>query len=694
MTSEAAAEHRLVRPADLSDLVELGSVRLAPDGRFVVAVATRLPVEANRVVRALVTGLVDGETLREGSPAGPAASESLPCWAPEARTGGGWLLAAVRSDDHTSRVVLRRVGADGMLVEDDVSELARFDDPVTELSWSPDGRWLLAVVRERRDRVRAELPDDRRPPLRLTRLRYRYDGVGYTIDRPQQAYLIPVAGGPPRKLSRGWHDDFGFSWRPDSGAVVFVSQRHSLRDRTILNDVFVQVFDDAEPRQLTRTEYAYEQPCFSPDATRIAAIATDVASFPSTGDLVVLDAEGGEVLWRSDALDRDCNGPTTDAQAPIWTDNHTILALVEDAGSIHAIEASTERTGPPGRVVAGERWITSLAAGPDGTLAFVAASPAGPPALIARAEDGSERVLYAPNEDYRERHDLRRPEHSTVETTPGVFVDTWLVLPDPARWHAPHALLVSMQGGGGQYGWHWSHESQTLCAAGFAVLTMNARGSGGYGKDWYRAVSGTQATTPGHGWGVDDISDMLAVVEATLERCDRLDPDRVGVFGGSYGALCVTWMLERSDRFRAGWAERGPYNLFSLAGTNDESPWFFTSYIGRNHLDDPEAYWAASPLRRVAEIEAPLMIVHSENDYRCPIGQAEELFMALKLLGRDVELVRFPGESHGLTRTGSPVHRLQRLELLVEWFSGWLEPRAAGTPASGESEAVGVPAGA
>jgi dipeptidyl aminopeptidase/acylaminoacyl peptidase len=283
--------------------------------------------------------------------------------------------------------------------------------------------------------------------------------------------------------------------------------------------------------------------------------------------------------------------------------------------------------------------------------------------------------------------------HEIIETAPGVHIDSWLMLPDATRWRAPYPLLVSMQGGGSQYGYHWSHESQTLCGAGFAVLYMNARGSGGYGKAWYRSVCGPNAASPGAGWGEDDISDMLAVVDATLARSKELDPERVGVLGGSYGALCVTWMLERSDLFRAGWAERGPYNLYSLAGTNDESPWFFTQYLGRNQVEDPAAYWTSSPLRRVAEITAPLMIVHSENDLRCPIQQAEELFMALKILDRPVEFIRFPGEGHYLTRNGSPVHRLQRLELLVDWFTRWLKPQGAegsGVEAASEVDAAGV----
>ena len=138
------------------------------------------------------------------------------------------------------------------------------------------------------------------------------------------------------------------------------------------------------------------------------------------------------------------------------------------------------------------------------------------------------------------------------------------------------------------------------------------------------------------------VRDMLGTSQSS-------DASRVGVQGGSYGGLVTTWLLAASDDFAAGWAERGPYNLFSLAGTNDESPWFFEAYLGRSVVEDPSAYWATSALRLAEGITAPVAIMHSEEDRRCPIQQAEELFMALRLLGRTVEFYRFPGEGHGLS---------------------------------------------
>lgn len=185
-----------VRPADLSSLVELRSVRLSDDGRLLAAVATRLDQDSNRIERTLVTGFVDAGPLREGPPPEGRVSEELPRWEPAANGSTGRRLAAIRSDDARSRLVLRQIDDDGALLQDEEVELAQWHDPVTELCWSPDGQWLLAVVLEQRYRTIADLPADRRPPLRLTRLRYRYDGLGLTVNRPHRVPRVGLGRAP------------------------------------------------------------------------------------------------------------------------------------------------------------------------------------------------------------------------------------------------------------------------------------------------------------------------------------------------------------------------------------------------------------------------------------------------------------------------------------------------------------------
>lgn len=676
---QAAAPHRRtpVTASDLELFADIGGVQLSADAALVAAVVSRADIGENRYERVVVTGPADGSAEIRSLPAAKDVSEMLPAWSP-----AGHDLATVRHDDSGWSIWVHRLDrgtAEAVVVS--------WPDPIEELSWSPAGDRLLC--RPPADRSWWELPEDRRPPLRITTLRYREDGIGWTVNRPRQAYVVAVEPrAQPRKISTGGHDDAEFGWHPDGHQVVFVSQRQPDADHTIVNDVYLQDIDAEDPPpagspavRLTSTSLACSQPRVAPDGQIVAFIAMDVARFPSVTDLAAVPVAGGPVTIVSAGLDRDCNSASSGMNGPIWDNEGRLLVLVDDEGAINARRLDPRHPGRHQLVVGGNFRVTSLDAR-SGVLAFVSSSPTRPPRLVATGESDEARTLLAPSAEAVAARDLIGPAHRRVRTPDGTDVDSWLTLPDPRRWRAPYPLLLCLQGGGTQYGYQWSHEFQALAAAGFATLYLNPRGSAGYGNAWQRSVCGPAAATPGTGWGSVDIDDVVAVIRHTLGASDELDASRVGVQGGSYGGLVTTWLLAQTDLFAAGWAERGPYNLVSLAGTNDESPWFFETYLGRNVVEDPLAYWASSALRLAAGITAPIAIMHSEEDRRCPIQQAEELFMALKLLGRTAELIRFPGEGHGLSRTGSPVHRVQRLELMIDWFTRWLRPesRTGGMP--------------
>jgi dipeptidyl aminopeptidase/acylaminoacyl peptidase len=642
-------------PADLGRFAEVSQVEANSDGSAIVAVVSTPDLQSNRYRSTVVICPVRAG----GSPTELSGSAALPRWSPTAPER----FAVVRHDASGSTIEVH--GPAGSAVATVVSD---WPDAIEELSWSPDGAWLLFVVREPQDRAYWATPEDRRPPLRLTGLRYQEDGIGWLVGRPRQAYVVPASGGSPRKISRGGYDDAEFSWHPDGRSVFFVSQRQADRDRTVRNAVFQQQLDStADPLQLTDTAWCYGAPQASPDGSRVAVTRVDIDGYPAAGHLAVLALADGSVRDLTAELDRECLGSSIR-----WLDQRRIAVLVEDAGAT-GIREFDLTDGTARQVLGGPRRVTSFAV-VDGAFAGVVQTPDGPPRLVLASADGAETDLLAPNAELAEARWRCAPEHRRVPVADGVEIDTWLLLPPAAPVAAGHPLLVWLQGGGTAYGYQFSHEVQALCAAGFAVLYLNPRGSAGYGTDWMRAVSGPGAAVPGTGWGVDDIADVAAAVTATLAATPGLDPARVGVLGGSYGGLVTTHLLAQTELFAAGWAERGPYNLYSDAGTKDEAPWFFEAYLGGDHLQDPAAYWAASPLRLVEQITAPLIIVHSEEDRRCAVQQAEELFTALKLLGREVEFVRFPGECHGLTRSGSPIHRLQRLEIMLEWFGRWLTP--------------------
>jgi dipeptidyl aminopeptidase/acylaminoacyl peptidase len=204
------------------------------------------------------------------------------------------------------------------------------------------------------------------------------------------------------------------------------------------------------------------------------------------------------------------------------------------------------------------------------------------------------------------------------------------------------------------------------------VLFSNPRGGSGYSEAWGRAIRGP-IDGAGPGWGSVDYEDVMGVVDAALERFDFIDPERLGVLGGSYGGYLTSWIVGHTRRFRAALSERAVNQLVSAFGSSDLF-WIFERQFGGSMYDHTDEWLRMSPTSYAREIETPLLIVHSENDLRCNVEQAEHLFTLLRLQGKEVELLRFPAESHELSRSGSPLHRVQRFEAILEWFGRYLSP--------------------
>jgi dipeptidyl aminopeptidase/acylaminoacyl peptidase len=288
--------------------------------------------------------------------------------------------------------------------------------------------------------------------------------------------------------------------------------------------------------------------------------------------------------------------------------------------------------------------------------------------------DGEERRLTHLGDAFTRSHPLAEPVHFTANSTDGTTVDAWLLLPPvgtaPAGGGDRLPVLLNIHGGPfSQYGNRFFDEFQVQASAGYAVLYANPRGSSGSGEAFARAIRGPKAAEdPGSGWGGVDYDDLMAVVDEALSRFEDLDADRLGVIGGSYGGYMTSWIIGHTDRFKAACSERACNNLFTFAHTSDIGASFPAGYIGTSHLDDPDEFLRQSPVTYYRDMRTPLLILHSENDLRCPIEQAEDLYVRLKMTGGDVEFVRFPGESHELSRSGAPCHRVERLELILDWF--------------------------
>jgi dipeptidyl aminopeptidase/acylaminoacyl peptidase len=228
-------------------------------------------------------------------------------------------------------------------------------------------------------------------------------------------------------------------------------------------------------------------------------------------------------------------------------------------------------------------------------------------------------------------------------------------------------LLLNIHGGpASQYGFGFFDEFQVYAGAGYGVIYTNPRGSQGYGEAFTRAVIGD--------WGGGDFADVMAGLDEALRRFDFIDPERLGVMGGSYGGFLTSWTVGHTDRFKAGCSERAVNDQLGMFGNSDIGHLYNVVELGFLPWESWQVYLDRSPLTYAKDITTPLLIIHSEDDLRCPIEQAEQLFVALKTLRKEALFVRFPDENHELSRSGKPRHRLERFRIILDWFGKYLAP--------------------
>ncbi|MCU1450955.1 MAG: peptidase prolyl oligopeptidase active site domain protein [Acidimicrobiales bacterium] len=642
-------------PADIGALVAAGDPRVSPDGLTVAFTVTTIDLDANEYRSSIWVAAADGSSEPHAFTSGEH-KDATPRWSPDGRS-----LAFVRHKQDSKETEVCVIPAGG----GEAKVLLTWKDEVSDLAWSPDGGRLAFTARQRDEERYGKEKEKDQPPRRITRLFSRLDSVGWISDRPTHLFAVDVEGGEPSAVTGGEFEDGGLAWSPDGSELAFAAGRHDTWDLDYATDLFTVPVDGGEPTRLTETGPQYARPSFKSDGSAIAFHLEDWRSAPRHGQVGVLDRTTGDVRILTAGLDRNCS-PYPASRPPVW-DGADLLFLLEESGNVHLYRVPADGTGKPELVLGGDRQLGSFDLA-GGTLAYTVTTPTGLPEMFVRI-DGEDRQLTHLGDTFVEEHSVVAPERFTATSADGTEVEAWILPPVDREEGRRYPTLLNIHGGPfTQYGNRFFDEFQLQAAAGYAVVYANPRGSSGSSEAWGRAIRGRTTTDdPGSGWGGVDYEDLMAVVDQASARFDFVDPERVGAIGGSYGGYMTSWMIGHTDRFKAVVSERACNNLLTMEHTSDVAGSFRTE-IGVSHLDDPDEFLRQSPITYVRDMHTPLLIIHSENDLRCAIEQAEELFVALRMLGRTPEFLRFPGESHELSRSGAPRHRVQRVEAILDFF--------------------------
>jgi dipeptidyl aminopeptidase/acylaminoacyl peptidase len=650
-----------MRPEDVYALTSVGDPRLSPDGRHVAYVVNRIDREANGYRAAIWLAALDGSAEPRQLTSGER-SDHTPRWSPDGRLLG--FVSNRDGEDEKAHGELYVLPADG----GEPRRLTEGTEGVDSIAWSPDSR-RIAFVRRVRDEAYEEEDERKRPPRRFSRVFYKLDSVGWTGDRRKHLFVVDLEDGGERQLTHGDCENDEPAWSPDGSRIVFTSRRGDRWDVELVDALYELEVDSegSEPRRLTPPDESATMASFSPDGSLIAyRHEPEDGTYPHHGQIAVMRPDGSDRRVLTASLDRQCT-PFPHVREPVW-DGDRLAFRVEDGGNVHIYTVAADGSKEPELLAGGERSI-GLYDLVDGVLVYTASTSTRPHEL----HRGDGKRITSVCDEFVAGRELSEAERFTAVSADGTEVDAWLVRPPGFDEERSYPVLLTIHGGPfSQYETGFFDEVQVYAGGGYCVLYSNPRGGSGHSEAWGRAIRGP-GNGAGPGWGTVDYEDVLGVVDTALERFPFLDAERLGVLGGSYGGFMTSWIVGHTNRFKAALSERAVNHLVSAFGSSDLF-WVFERQFGGPMWENVDEWLRMSPATYARAIETPLLIVHSENDLRCNVEQGEHLFTLLRLLGKEVEMLRFPGESHELSRSGSPVHRVQRFEAILEWFGRYLSP--------------------
>jgi dipeptidyl aminopeptidase/acylaminoacyl peptidase len=673
------AEKRFITDKDIFSFTFAANPQLSPDGSQVAFVEVTVNEKEDRYDTALWLVSTKGGEAPRRLTNGPR--DSQPRWSPD-----GKQLAFVRSGEKDGKpqagqiYLLDFTGGEPRAL----TSLAKgAGNPV----WSPDGtRIAFTSSTTPEDTAKEKQKDEKKheSDVRvISRAVYRFNGAGYLDpDRPDHLWIISVPGTPEittsKQITSGNYDEDTPIWSPDGKTIYFISTRVPEPYYYISEEAIYAVpAEGGAIRQIIKWDGGINAPVLSRDGKRWAFRGEPnqpVNSYTQTDLWVVDNTAGAQPKNLTSSLDYDIGGGLTGDQhppraggggRPVWSaDGKSVYDLVgkEGRANLSSFDASTGRST---QLTTGDQEVFSVSPSADGSkLAYLVSTPTNIGDIYFQDSPGAApRRLTNVNEKLWSEISLTPPEEIWYTSFDGKKIHTWVQKPPDFDPHKKYPLILNIHGGPhSAYGYTFDHEFQWMAAKGYVVLYPNPRGSTTYGQQFGNII---QYRYPG-----DDYKDLMAGVDELIKR-GYIDEKRLGITGGSGGGVLTNWAITQTDRFAAAVSQRSisdwanwwytaDFTMFQPAWFKG-SPWQDKDFIDR------------SPITFVDKVKTPLMLIEGEADYRTPnTAGGEPMFRALKYKKVPTVMVRFPGETHELSRSGKPWHRVERLQHIVNWFDIYL----------------------
>ncbi len=663
MGSSADDTRTSLLPEHLYELVFVSDPALSPDGRRGIYVRTDIvrragdaPPRYRHRLRLVEPDAGSDVALTQGE------ADRAPRWSP---TGHAIAFLAPERAEATKPGAVAQLWVIA-LGGGEARRLTSFAAGVLHHRWSAAGDTVLVTTRgEWRDDVAADGTG-----RVVTERLHRGDGIGWVSSAPVELWRVEATDGARTHLWDFDRPPGTLEPTPDGEHVVYLAAERAEESDMGRTRLWSRPLRDGAARDLLGRSGSFTDPSVSPDGRHVALFdPQDPEDWGSPTSLTVVDLESGayRTLTHDVAASPSVAGDSrigAHPVAPRWEGARLVVALNRAGRSAIArvdLEGDVTEHMVPGAMH--DRVVTAFDARAGRILALIE-TPTSTGQLHTIDADGSERRLTSWNDALLRAHAGGIPAPArTFDTADGQALTYWRL--DPVRPRDDGAMVVQVHGGPyTNYGYGFVFEFHLLASAGYRVIYGNPRGGSSFGAEFARAIKGR--------YGTVDADDVLAIVDHAVGSVvdDRgATTPSVHLTGGSYGGFMTNWLVAHTDRFRSAVTQRSICNWLSFYGTSDIGPFFTELEQGWAPWDDAEALWDRSPLKYVANVSTPTLVIHAEADHRCPIEQAEQWFTALKRLGRaPTRLLRFPDEGHELSRSGRPDRRVQRLEAIIGWF--------------------------